>query len=62
MRMDLLTKGLSRGDGLTGEDILQNLITIKSIPKKISGNNIPKILEVRGEIYIGKKDFKTNQR
>ena len=33
----LLIKGLSRGDGITGEDILQNLITIKEIPKKISG-------------------------
>jgi DNA ligase (NAD+) len=53
-----LTKGLSRGDGITGEDILQNLITIKEIPKKISGKHIPKILEIRGEIYIGKKDFK----
>ena len=53
----LLTKGLSRGDGVTGEDILQNLITIDGIPKKISGKNIPKILELRGEIYIGKKDF-----
>ncbi len=54
-----LVKGLSRGDGVTGEDILKNIMTIKSIPKKIYGNNIPKILEVRGEIYIGKKDFKT---
>ena len=53
----LLAKGLSRGDGTTGEDILQNLKTIKTIPKKIVGNNIPKILEIRCEIYIGKKDF-----
>ena len=53
-----LTKGLSRGDGITGEDILQNLLTIKGVPKKITGSNIPKILEVRGEVYIGKKDFK----
>jgi DNA ligase (NAD+) len=55
----ILKKGLSRGDGVTGEDILQNLITIDSIPKKISQKNIPKILEVRGEVYIGKKDFET---
>jgi len=53
----LLIRGLSRGDGVIGEDILQNLKTIENIPKKISGNNIPKILEIRGEIYIGKKDF-----
>ncbi len=53
----LLTKGLSRGDGTTGEDILENLKTIKQIPKKIKGKNIPAILEIRGEIFIGKKDF-----
>jgi len=55
----LLTKGLSRGDGFTGEDILKNLMTINEIPKKISDKNIPKILEIRGEVYIGKKDFET---
>ena len=55
----ILTKGLSRGDGITGEDILKNLITIQGIPRKIFAKNIPKILELRGEIYIGKKDFDT---
>ena len=55
----LLIKGLSRGDGVTGEDILENLKTIKEVPKKISDNNIPHILEIRGEVYIGKKDFKS---
>ena len=53
----VLTKGLSRGDGVTGEDILENLKTIKEIPKKINASNLPALLEVRGEIYIGKKDF-----
>ncbi len=53
----VLTKGLSRGDGATGEDILENLKTINTIPKKIKGNNLPSLLEIRGEIYIGKKDF-----
>ena len=52
-----LKKGLSRGDGIIGEDILENLKTIESIPQKIVHKNIPKILEVRCEIFISKKDF-----
>ena len=53
----ILIKGLSRGDGFIGEDILENLKTISKIPKKIIGKNIPNLLEVRCEIYISKKDF-----
>ncbi len=53
----ILTKGLSRGDGSTGEDILENLKTIKSIPKKIDNKNVPNLFEVRCEVFIGKKDF-----
>tara|TARA_X000001036_G_scaffold437560_1_gene483151 strand:- start:2987 stop:5020 length:2034 start_codon:yes stop_codon:yes gene_type:complete len=52
-----LVKGLSRGDGETGEDILENLKTIKDIPKKINSMDVPNLLEVRCEIFIGKKDF-----
>ena len=53
----VLTKGLSRGDGVIGEDILENLKTIKDIPHKIEIKNIPKLIEIRCEIYIGKNDF-----
>ena len=53
----ILTKGLSRGDGYTGEDILENLKTIKEIPLKITSNKVPNLIEIRCEIYIGKKDF-----
>ena len=52
-----LVKGLSRGDGVTGEDILSNLKTINEIPKKIISKEVPNLLEIRCEIYIGKKDF-----
>ena len=55
----LLTKGLSRGDGAVGEDILENLKTISKIPKKITTNNFPDLMEIRCEIYISKKDFIT---
>ena len=53
----ILTKGLSRGDGVTGEDILNNLKTITSIPKKINSNDVPERIEIRCEIYISKKDY-----
>ena len=53
----LLVKGLSRGDGIIGEDILSNLKTINDIPKVIKGETVPDLLEIRCEVYIGKKDF-----
>ena len=53
----ILTRGLSRGDGEIGEDILNNLKTIKDLPNKITNKKVPSLLEVRCEIYIGKKDF-----
>ena len=53
----ILIRGLSRGDGKVGEDILENLKTISTIPKSIADKDIPKLLEIRCEIFIGKKDF-----
>ena len=53
----LLIKGLSRGDGLIGEDILENLKTISNIPNQIKSNEVPDLIEIRCEIYISKKDF-----
>ena len=52
-----LITGLSRGDGVKGEDILENLKTIKSIPTEIKAKDIPELLEIRCEVYIGKEDF-----
>ena len=53
----ILIRGLSRGDGKVGEDILENLKTISTIPKNIDDKDVPKLLEIRCEIFIGKKDF-----
>jgi DNA ligase (NAD+) len=51
------TLGVSRGDGIEGEIITENLKTIKNIPKTINSKNFPKDIDIRGEVYIGKKDF-----
>ncbi len=48
----------TRGDGAIGEDVTNNVKTIKSIPLKLIGNDFPKSIEVRGEIFITKRGFK----
>ena len=50
--------GLSRGDGLEGEDITQNLKTIKDIPISITQKNFPEEIDIRGEVFIENNDFK----
>ena len=52
-----LELGLSRGDGVFGEDITSNLKTIQSIPDKLSGLKFPQNIEIRGEVFISKRDF-----
>src|SRR5437773_4801147 len=46
----------TRGDGTVGDDITQNILTIRSVPKQLKGD-IPKVLEVRGEAYLNKAGF-----
>jgi len=55
----VMISGSTRGDGFTGEDITQNLKTIRSLPLKLRGKNIPALLEARGEVFIKKEDFIT---
>ena len=54
----ILATGLSRGDGIEGEDITENLKTIGDIPKKILSKDFPNEIDIRGEVFITKKDFK----
>ncbi|MDD6395854.1 MAG: NAD-dependent DNA ligase LigA [Firmicutes bacterium] len=51
----VLTRGSTRGDGRTGEDITENILTIESIPHKI--DTAAEFLEVRGEVYMPRKTF-----
>ena len=52
-----LEMGLSRGDGSVGEIITENIKTIKDVPKYIKSKNFPDDIDIRGEVFIGNKDF-----
>jgi len=52
------TRGLSRGDGDEGEDITQNLKTIRDIPASVNAKNFPSEIDIRGEVFIENEDFK----
>ena len=59
----ILEKAVTRGDGLVGEDVTMNVRTIENVPLKLRGENIPEIVEARGEIVIFKDDFnKLNEK
>ena len=54
----VLTSALTRGDGTTGENVISNVKTIRSVPQRLRTKNPPKLLEVRGEILMFKNDFR----
>lgn len=52
-----LVRAATRGDGTTGEDVTHNVATIECIPQRLSGENHPEEIEIRGEIFIDSEDF-----
>ncbi|WP_442853102.1 NAD-dependent DNA ligase LigA [Arthrobacter sp. MA-N2] len=52
-----LVRAATRGDGTTGEDITHNVLTIKEIPRQLSGGGFPSEVEIRGEVFIPSKAF-----
>lgn len=60
-----LVRALTRGNGIVGDDITHNIRTIPDVPLRLSGGNLPSVLEVRGEVYMTNSDLVTlneNQR
>ncbi len=53
----VLLQAATRGDGETGENITENIRTVRQVPLKLTGENIPETLEVRGEVYMPKASF-----
>ncbi len=52
-----LVSAATRGDGVVGEDVTNNVKTIKQIPQQLKGKDHPKVVEIRGEIFFGVADF-----
>lgn len=52
-----LTQALTRGDGEVGEDVTANVRTIKNIPQKLKAEDVPALIEIRGEVYMSEADF-----
>ena len=59
----VLVQGATRGDGETGEDVTQNIRTLRQIPLRLQGDAVPAVLEVRGEVFMRRDDFEAlNER
>lgn len=57
-----LVRGATRGDGTTGEDVTANVRTIEAVPLRLRGEGWPRVLEVRGEVYMPKAGFEALNR
>ncbi|WP_343187811.1 NAD-dependent DNA ligase LigA [Buchnera aphidicola (Periphyllus koelreuteriae)] len=53
----VLKKAFTRGDGLIGEDVTKNIFFVQDVPYCLKGKHFPKIMEIRGEVLMSKKDF-----
>jgi DNA ligase (NAD+) len=53
----VFVQGATRGDGFTGENVTQNLRTVRNLPLRLSGNDVPEKLDVRGEVLMLRRDF-----
>lgn len=53
----VLVRGATRGDGRRGDDVTGNIRTIRTLPLRLKGEQVPRLLEVRGEVYFTKQDF-----
>lgn len=53
----IFVRALTRGDGKKGDDITQNMKTIRSLPLHLTGSHLPKVLEIRGEVFMTHKVF-----
>lgn len=58
----VFVQGATRGDGAVGEDITQNLMTVADVPRELKGKDVPALIELRGEVYIGRRDFEKLNR
>jgi DNA ligase (NAD+) len=58
----ILTVASTRGDGVTGEDVTQNIRTLRCLPLSLTGSGVPALLEVRGEVYLSLESFQKINR